>query len=154
VARACDVIYTAVGDDPDASLRASVPPVVYEALRIADTPTKLSNIVARYEHLIVRERDPGRAGGPDEGYLDCDEAAVLLGWALESHRIPYEGVVGESDEGSSHAWVRVNGRNYDPTHQGFGRGYYYVCDRYDPATGVVKVPSRTEGNNPGFEPTY
>lgn len=150
--RSCDVIYKEVGDDPDASLRASVPPIVYEALRKADTPARLSNVVSKYEKAIAYQ-DPGRKKGGEE-YLDCDEAAVLFGWALEIHQIPHETAIGESDEGSSHAWIRVNDVNYDPTHQGFGRGYYFVTDRYTPERGHVSVPSRTEGNNPNFEPTY
>lgn len=68
--------------------------------------------MARWEPFFARRR------GHDEPYLDCDEAANILGEYLYRKKQPFNWVLGKSDEGSSHLWVQVGGIDYDPTDQG------------------------------------
>lgn len=55
-------------------------------------------------------------------YWDCDIVANRFSDLLIEARVPHQLAVGYSDEGSSHAWVIVDGENLDPTEQGFGSG--------------------------------
>ena len=59
-------------------------------------------------------------------YWDCDEMAERLSKRLSRWRVSHQLVLGHSDEGSSHVWVRVGERNLDPTKQGFGDGVFEV----------------------------
>lgn len=59
-------------------------------------------------------------------YWDCDEMANRLSAKLRRRGVSHQIVVGHSDEGSAHAWVRVGDRNLDPTRQGFGDGSFEI----------------------------
>ncbi len=122
------VCYTYIKGDPEESLRRSVPQWAFEALKKADTPGKISKILEKAEPEIAAAHP---AGSVEREYIDCDEMSSLMGFALEMHNIPYEAVIGESDEGSSHSWLRSGNRNWDPTHQGFGPGKYVVTEIFD-----------------------
>ena len=61
-------------------------------------------------------------------YWDCDVMADRLSARLQQRGIPHQVVLGNSDEGSSHVWVRVGDRNLDPTRQGFGDGTFEVLE--------------------------
>ncbi len=67
----------------------------------------------------------------DKEYWSCDLMAGRLSARLRRLGVPHQQVLGHSDEGSSHAWVRVGERNLDPTRQGFGNGAFTVVEAYD-----------------------
>jgi len=73
------------------------------------------------------------AYGEGSEYLQCDECASLLSGYLWDKGIPHYYVIGKSDEGSSHAFIVVEGRVYDPTDQGFHPSYPETGE-YDFAT--------------------
>jgi hypothetical protein len=89
---------------------------------LREEETALALICPRLQSLL---REPSL-------YLWCDQAADLFSDVLRWKGLAHECVVGFCDEGSSHAWVRVNGLNLDPTDQGFGAGKFEVYSRYDP----------------------
>jgi hypothetical protein len=62
---------------------------------------------------------------------DCDEMTNRLSTRLRRLGIPHQTVLGHSDEGSSHTWVRIGTRNLDPTRQGFGDGMYEVIETHN-----------------------
>ena len=99
-----------------------IPDDVREALLAAKTPREMESIIA--------EAEPRLAAMDNRSFLDCDEAANLMIAALRAHGIPHIMVIGESDEGSSHAYVIVDGRRYDPTHQGYGDGHIESATRW------------------------
>lgn len=80
-------------------------------------------VIAHRERELAAEMDHGE-------YICCDEAASIMSQLLRERGIHHEVVVGSSDEGSSHAWVRIAGRNFDPTEQGFGDGTFTVSEAY------------------------
>ena len=75
-------------------------------------PSFGSHLVARWEGLFARH------AGHEEPFLDCDEAANILGEWLIRKGIPFEFTYGHSNEGSSHVWVVAEGLTLDPTQQG------------------------------------
>ena len=79
-----------------------------------------ASVISRMERHLAKAR--GRIG--EDALLDCDEAAAILCAILQRKGIDHIDALGKSDEGSSHAWVIVNGINYDPTEQGYGNGNY------------------------------
>lgn len=78
---------------------------------------------------LIAEAEPQLAALDGRDFLDCDEAANLMSATLRAKRIPHLSVIGESDEGSSHAYVIVRGRRYDPTKQGYGSGKIESAER-------------------------
>ena len=86
----------------------------------ADSPEEMTEALAKHERLLAQGIAKALRGKwwAHEEYLSCDQAADYLSWMLRRKGIPHIKVIGYSDEGSSHAWVRVGGRDYDPTRQG------------------------------------
>lgn len=76
----------------------------------------MSAEIRRREHDIIRLFDPTRQ------YLSCDEAADILSAALRLRGFSHEVVIGYTRHNESHAWIRANGRDLDPTNQGTFRG--------------------------------
>jgi len=54
--------------------------------------------------------------------------AELMSQVLISKKISHQVVLGKSDEGSAHTWIRISNKNYDPTKQGYGNGRYSVVE--------------------------
>jgi len=71
---------------------------------------------------LIAEAEPQLAAMDNREFLDCDEAANLMAATLREKGIAHIAVIGESDEGSSHAYIIVKGRRFDPTKQGYGSG--------------------------------
>lgn len=91
-----------------------VPQHINKLLLDAQTPEEIERIISEHETELAQLNS-------DE-FLVCDSAAELMADVLRQKGIGYQIICGINDEGSSHAYVRVGGRNYDPTHQGFGEG--------------------------------
>lgn len=94
--------------------------------------------------LCVRLREieydvAARWKGESREYLDCDEMAVLLSDVLRVWHVPHAVVLGYSDEGSSHCWVRIGESDVDPTEQGFGSGEWRLSAEFDAAGNIVAV---------------
>lgn len=101
-----------------------LPDPVQEAMERAGT---IEDIV---QVLQDHEADIARACLNRSEFIDCDQMASLLSQWLRWRGIPHQSVLGKSDIGDSHAWVRIQGRNIDPTDQGFGDGSYEVIATY------------------------
>ena len=82
---------------------------------LANTPEEIEKIISDNESNIANSINPNK-----EGYLDCDEACDIMHYFLQIKKIPHQLIIGKSDEGSSHAYVKIGEHRYDPTHQGFG----------------------------------
>lgn len=112
--------------------RIGLPPAVTARLVLAASAREVCQVV-REEEATLALLCPAlqRLGGPGPSpYLWCDQAADLVSDLLRAKGLAHETVVGDCDEGSSHAWVRANGENLDPTDQGFGDGSFKVCASY------------------------
>ena len=98
----------------------ALPRDVSAELECADSEEAMLSALAKQERRLAQgiARALGRKWWQYEEYLPCDQAADYLSWMLRRKGVPHIVVVGHSDEGSSHAWVRVRGRDYDPTRQG------------------------------------
>lgn len=107
----------------------NIPVEIRRELIAAENPTDLCRRIRKHEAALAR-LDRGEAHAE---FLDCDEAANIMSAVLRAWRVPHCGVVGHSWEGSSHAWVRVGRRNYDPTEQGMLGGK--IVERYVPKGG-------------------
>jgi hypothetical protein len=94
-----------------------LPAEIADQLNNAQTPEDVELIIAKKERAIAK-----LIHSPTYPYIYCDHAAELMSRALARKGIIHRLVVGWCDEGSSHAYVIVNGKRYDPTHQGFGNG--------------------------------
>ena len=78
------------------------------------TPKQACDLISRREGYFARRLNRDR----DDPWLDCDQAANVLGELLARHRIPFTMAEGFSDEGGCHIWLIVDGQNLDPTKQG------------------------------------
>lgn len=78
------------------------------------TAKQACDLISRRENYFARRLNPHS----DDPWLDCDQAANVLGELLARHRISFTIGEGISDEGSSHVWLIVDGQNLDPTKQG------------------------------------
>jgi hypothetical protein len=78
------------------------------------TPQQACDLITGREGYFAHRLNPDR----DDPWLDCDQAANILGELLARHRIAFTVKEGFSDEGSSHVWLIVDGQNLDPTNQG------------------------------------
>lgn len=88
----------------------------------ADDVDDLNDLMKEHESKMARTRNV-KLGGRDWGeYLVCDEAAEIMSYILKRKGIEHESIVGFSDTGDSHVWLRVDGYNYDPTEQGMHEG--------------------------------
>lgn len=103
----------------------SVPQRISDELKAARTPDEVQDVLKR------REKDLARNYDKHDEYLSCDNVADLMVQVLKSKGIRAKGVVGYSDEGSSHVWVEVGGKKYDPTEQ----GCWTTPPKEDPRTG-------------------
>lgn len=88
---------------------------VKSKLLAAETPEQIEKAIADNEKAIADTYDKNL-----EGYLDCDMAADLMHYLLKKRNIDHQLIIGKSDEGSSHAYVKIGNKRYDPTKQGFG----------------------------------
>jgi len=102
--------------------QVSIPEFAREKILRAKTPRGIELAVSQEESYIASQA--GRE------FLDCDEAANLMSAGLRAKGIPHIMVVGESDEGSSHAYIIVDDKRYDPTHQGYGDGHIEMATRW------------------------
>ena len=94
---------------------------------------ELNNLMKKHESKMARTRNV-KLGGQDWGeYLVCDEAGEVMSYILKKKGIEHESIVGFSDTGDSHVWLRVNGYNYDPTEQGMHEGQ--IIESWSPTTG-------------------
>lgn len=100
-----------------------VPTSVQRSLERVDTIDDAIRVLQAHEPVIA-----AACGRHD--FIDCDQMATLLSQWLEWQDIPHQVVIGESDIGDTHAWVRVDGENIDPTEQGFGDGDFKVVRAY------------------------
>jgi len=91
-----------------------VPKHINEDLNEATTPEEVENIISKYESALARLFDP------ESDFLVCDSAAELMADVLHSKKIVCQVVCGINDYGDSHSYVTAMGKNYDPTHQGYG----------------------------------
>ena len=81
----------------------------------------------------LRSREPAFAKLlGKEDYIDCDEMATILSRVLTAWEIDHQSMLGTSDEGSSHAWIRVHGMDLDPTDQGCNNGEVIENRCFDP----------------------
>lgn len=93
-----------------------VPQLICGELEAAETPKEIEAIICEHEAELAALQNPC------DDFLVCDSAAELMADVLRSKGIVYQIICGVNDEGDSHSYVRVEGCNYDPTHQGFGDG--------------------------------
>jgi hypothetical protein len=77
------------------------------------TPATMTKTLNKNESKIANQYG--------EEFLDCDIASSILSKAFEYNKISHQILLGTSKEGSSHVWIRANGKDYDPTYQGIGR---------------------------------
>lgn len=94
----------------------SVPAHINVKLEEASTPEEIESIISDHEAELANLLYPC------DDFLVCDTAAELMADVLHSKGIEHQIICGISDAGDSHSYVRVGGKNYDPTHQGFGDG--------------------------------
>jgi len=109
-----------------------VPEKVNTLLNSMTTAKDVEEILREYESDIARVCPAlVKLSGRNENlFLWCDCASELMSQVLKHKGIAHETVTGHCDEGSAHAWVRVDGVNYDSTDQGYGDGKYTVCFSY------------------------
>lgn len=88
---------------------------VYSYIDSFQTPEEISQAISDKEKEIANRLDKNK-----EGYLDCDEATDIMGYFLKKKDIRHKVIIGKSDEGSSHAYIKIGDKRYDPTNQGFG----------------------------------
>lgn len=92
-----------------------IPTNINQALIKASTPEEIEIILSDGEKQIADMLNKDDL----DGYLDCDQVADLMSQVLTYKNIQHHIVIGKSDEGSSHAYIKIGEKRYDPTHQGF-----------------------------------
>jgi len=100
-----------------------VPGEITSRLERATTPDQINDIIKAEETGLAKLVHKGASE-----YLFCEQCAHVFSETLKHKGIAHEVVQGKSDEGSTHQWIRVDGKNYDPTEQGYGDGKYKVIE--------------------------
>lgn len=91
-----------------------VPTHLNQLLEQAETPEQIEMLISENESQLAQ------LDNECNDFLVCDSAAELMADVLRSKGIGYQLVCGVNDEGDSHSYIQVRGKNYDPTYQGFG----------------------------------
>lgn len=110
-----------------------VPADVEARLERAQTPREIERILREDEAKLA-------AACMREEYLYCEIMAEVMSRVLKSKNTPHQMVLGKSDAGDSHMWVRIDEENYDPTDQGYGTGEFEVVYSY-PEEPVKEIPA-------------
>lgn len=118
------------------TVKQTLTPELKKILMSAEDPQELSDLITKHEKEMAENRNKyiGRYWGE---YLVCDEAMEIMCYILERKEIGYEVLMGFSNTGDTHVWVRVDDINYDPTEQGMHEGQ--IIERWDAATGKSEV---------------
>jgi hypothetical protein len=95
-------------------------------LKKQDTVEKLDKELRRLEWCLAICICPKRM----MPYIYCDEMAEIMSELLILREIPHQTVVGNCSEGSSHVWVRIGDKDWDPTDQGCSEEFD-ICMTFD-----------------------
>jgi len=114
------------------SVEQALTPRIEKILLSAKDPAELNELMLKHEKEMAEKRNEYFGEKFYCEYLVCDEAVEIMSYVLKRKDISHEIMMGFSDTGDTHVWIRVDNINYDPTEQGMHEGQ--IIERWQSRT--------------------